>query len=217
MKPLSRRTGLILGLWSLPIIGLVGLWGYLLVSSPMAPAPLPQLPAPRWTLIGQDTIGGVYNAHELGSPSLEWVSPVQPDVISACDAERIADQVIGPSKLGYAQGPTLFRATFPDGNRRLTWLRTVLTEIDWGSEMGKATALFLDAHDGAPLAVIQDIPVGDPAMSRRFWTSTCTEGPDPLLTFVLPNCLVGYVVLSLAEAGVLWCLRWWHSRHTSVA
>jgi hypothetical protein len=47
-----------------------------------------------------------------------------------------------------ANGPRLVRATFPDGQRRLTWYEVVFIEYDSGGLSGKATGVYVDALTG---------------------------------------------------------------------
>jgi len=118
-------------------------------------------------------------------------------------------QVFQSFLYGEGEGPTLVRATFPDGKRRLAWRRTSLISEDDIGMSGVAAAVYLDAATGAPLALVRDIYVCEPSWSPLFLSSNNevhwavwlqTSGQFLLLAL--------YVAVVLFVVGVVLGIRW---------
>lgn len=169
----NKRTWLIAGFLSLPGLALLAWWVSVQVY-------LQQIPPPRWVLPARDAI--FCCSHEdigasPGDPPPERVSETPPGTLPAGRAALIAQHVINQHIGGqdlfsfffYGQGPTLVQATFPDGERRLAWRRVSLISEDEQGMYGVAAAVYLDAATGEPLALVRDIPVGEPSWSPLFY------------------------------------------------
>ena len=172
---LPTRRALFLIALSLPVIALLLWWGIVQWD-------LQRLPPPRWVLPARGAIfccshDSVFPGASPGDLPPERVTETPPGTLPAERAALIAQHVINqhiggqdlPSFFTYGQGPTLVRATFPDGERRQAWRRVSLISQDEHGMYGVAAAVYLDAATGEPLALVRDIPVGEPSWSPLFY------------------------------------------------
>lgn len=213
---LTRCIWLRIALLSLPVVALVAWRGIVQLD-------LQRIPAARWNLPAKDNI--CYGDRNLigtrpGDPPPERVSETPPGTLSADRAALIAWHVIRKhtdvqplQSFLYGEGPTLVRATFPDGERRLAWRRTLLISEDDIGMSGVAAAVYVDAATGEPLALVRDIYVCEPSWSPLFlspsneyhwavWLQTSCQ-------FVL---LALYIAIVLLVVGVMFGIRWLRAR-----
>jgi hypothetical protein len=125
---MTRRIWLRIALVSLPAVALVVWRGIVALD-------LQRILPARWNLEARDII--CYGDRDLigtrpGDPPPERVSETPPGTLLADQAALIAWHVIHTHTdvqpfqgFLYGEGPTLVRATFPDGERRLAWRRTL--------------------------------------------------------------------------------------------
>jgi hypothetical protein len=117
--------------------------------------------------------------------------------------ERVLARHYGFVPVFAVNGPRLVRATFPDGQRRLTWYEVVFIEHS-GLMVGKATGVYVDALTGEPLLLMPDVEVGDPAMTcAGLWLN---------LPFKWQQCValglsVGYLFILAVISGAVWLWR----------
>ncbi len=208
-----KRLLALLAVVSLPAVAILVWWGIVRLD-------LQRLPAPRWSLPAKDQI--CYEDADLagarpGDPPPERVADSPPGTISPDRAAFIAYHVIDrhfgspnlQNALTYGEGPTLVRATFPDGQPRLAWrIISLLTEDEFGMS-GVAAAVYLDAGTGEPLALVRGIRVCEPSWSPLLRVTTNEYFWQTWLhTAGLPLLLAFYVVVVLLIAGVVAGLRW---------
>lgn len=213
---LTRRIWLRIALLSLPAVALLAWRGIVQLN-------LQRIPAARWDLPARDSI--CYGDRDLigtrpGDPPPERVSETPPRTLPADRATLIAWHVIRTQvdvhpfiNFLYGEGPTLVRATFPDGERRLAWRRTLLISEDDMGMSGVAAAVYLDAETGEPLALVRDIYVCEPSWSPLFMSGSMNHHLTVwLLTFGQFYLLALYVAIVLLVAGVIFSIRWLRAR-----
>ena len=92
--------------------------------------------------------------------------PERPAEMTHRQASDIVDRVIAKYYhfVPFLTNPTLARATFPDGQRRLAWYELTVVDLSDNAMEGEANVLFVDALTGEPLMLVTDIMLGDPVM-----------------------------------------------------
>jgi len=114
----------------------------------------------------------------------------------------------------YAEGPTLVRATFPDGVQRLAWRRISLVQQDSSRLIGTAAAVYLDAWTGEPLVLVREIYVSEPSWGPLFFGSANRTGFKVWLNTSAPPILLAlYLVTVLLIAGLVLGIRRLRARH----
>ena len=213
---LTRRIWLRIALLSLPAVALIAWRGIVQLN-------LQRIPAARWDLEARDNI--CYGDRNLigtrpSDPLPERVSETTPGTFPADRAALVAWHVIRTQVdvepfqgFLYGEGPTLVQATFPDGERRLAWRRTLLISQDDMGMSGVAAAVYVDAATGEPLALVRDIYVCEPSWSPLFMSS----GYEYHLAVWLQTSgqfylLALYVAIVLLVAGVVFSIRWLRAR-----
>jgi hypothetical protein len=217
---LTRRIWLRVALLSLPAVALIAWRGIVALD-------LRRIPPARWNLEARDRI--CYGDRDLvgtrpGDPPPERVSETPPGTLPADRAALIAWHVIRKhtnvqpfqgSSYGflYGEGPTLVQATFPDGERRLAWRRTLLIGQDDMGMSGVAAAVYLDAATGEPLALVRDIYVCEPSWSPLFMSSSIEYNLSVWLQTFGQFVLLGlYIAIALLVVGVIFGVRWLRAR-----
>jgi len=212
----TKRRVVIIAVLSLPVVALLAWWE-------MVQLDLRRIPEPRWDVPAKGSIcWGDSNlpGARPGDPPPE-LSEIPPGIVSPGRAALVAQYVIRkyaggqamPNDLLYGEGPTLVRATFPDGASRLAWRRiSLLSEADDGMS-GIAAAVYLEAATGKPLAVVRGISVCEPSWSPLFGPG----GSPHFLTVWLQTSgqfvlLAIYAALVLFIAGVVFSVRWLRSK-----
>jgi hypothetical protein len=108
----------------------------------------------------------------------------------------------------YAEGPTLVRATFPDGLQRLAWRRISLVDQDSSHMIGTTASVYLDATTGEPLALVRDIYVSEPSWGPLFFGSANKTGLRVWLHVWGPFVLLAlYLVTVLLIVGAALLIR----------
>jgi hypothetical protein len=187
-----------------------------------------RVPAPRWDVQAQGAISGTIPglaATKPGAPRSERVSQPPPDALPADRAALIAWRVIQKhvrdkafhSVFMYAEGPTLVRTTFPDGNQRLAWRRISLVNLDSSYMIGTAASVYLDARTGEPLALVQDIYVSEPSWGPLFFGSANRAGLKVWLQISAPLVLLAlYLVTVLLIVGMVLVIRHLRARRATL-
>lgn len=213
---LTKRICLLIALLSLPAVALVAWRGIVQLD-------LRRIPAVRWDLPAMGRI--CWGDHDLagarpGDPPPAHVSETPPGTLPADRAALIAWYVIRKhmgaqafQSFLYGEGPTLVRATFPDGERRLAWRRiSLISEDDMGMS-GVAAAVYLDAATGEPLALVRDIYVCEPSWSPLFLSpNNAVHWSVWLQTSGQFFLLALYVAIVLFVVGVVLGIRWLRAR-----
>jgi len=152
---MKRRTFLYNFLLLLPVLFLMAWWTGVQVY-------LLSLPYPQWVLAARIGISD----SDLSGANLGGAQAVPEnvdlEVIPPRRAALISWQMLKDTT-GYSvtlnAGPTLMVVTFPDGQARLAWRSIALVSISPDGLSASAAAAYLDATNGTPLAVIQNISV----------------------------------------------------------
>jgi hypothetical protein len=195
---MKSKRWLLVGL-SLPILVLLGWFLYEQILIWVTPAP-------HWTIRGAPSM---YLCEDIVRWALGEVAPVK-DVptapITGLRANDIIQRVLA-RHYGFVPffvlgSPGLVQATFPDGQQRSAWCGVTMREYHEETQLGKATAVCIDALTGEPLMVIPDVEVAG---------FSC-EAPVLDLPFTWQQCVAlslasGYLFILAAIRGVVWLWR----------
>jgi hypothetical protein len=113
----------------------------------------------------------------------------------------------------YGEGPTLVKGTFPDGEQRLAWRRVSLVTIRDAGMTGVATAVYLDASTGEPLALVRGISVCEPSWSPLFMSPDNRHAITVWLQTSGPFVLLAlYAAIVLCAVVMALGIRWLRAR-----
>jgi hypothetical protein len=201
---------LFLALLLLPPLVMIGV---LLAITPL-PGLSPPPGDPQWVLAGGElaNCGAIYDFLTAQGIPTEALRDTRSDSVTRMQMQTAGSRLLNRMRATkgepfVAAGPTLVRATFPDGEARNAWLYAEMVSLDPRFLSGEIALVYLDDSSGAPLLLIDAIQINDPLMG-------CGALPVDLPNFarvMLVGLLLAYGLL----LGAGWLFFRWRRRRAA--